>query len=105
MFFSTGKNCTLISGQQLENGRYTVAFVAFNLDQPSLRSQDVQVEVFVGLDYCFVDITPSEYLITLKADEVNVGDPVVEINATSTCGGVGDIIYNITSQMVKPGKL
>ena len=105
VLFFLGGNCTLASSQQLDNGRYTVSFVAFNPDQESLLSQPVEVEVFVGGDYCFVDITPNGYEETLKVDEVNATDPIVDFDAVSTCGGnTGDIVFNITSQELQPGK-
>ena len=97
-----GESCTLANSQQLDNGRYRVALVAFNPDQESLLSQPVEVDVFVGGDYCFVDITPNGFEETRKVDDVIAGDPIVDFDAE--CGGSTEgIVFNITSQELQPG--
>ena len=98
-------DCTLYNKQDLPSGRYDASVIAYNVENESLRSLRAQVTIFVGRDSCFVYFPQDQYPLTLITDTVISDEPVIEINATSTCeGGSGDIEYNITSQTYQNGK-
>ncbi len=97
-------NCTLYNKQDLPSDRYDASIVAYNVEDESLRSQPAQVTIFVGTESC-IEIPEDQYELILKTGAVMTGEPVIDINATSTCeGDSGDIEYNITSQTFQSGK-
>lgn len=104
---NTGKICTITSAKPIPtdlSDPYTVIVLAYNPDQESLRKPDSEatVNVFVGAVLCFVEADPDQYAETYKVGEVSMGNPVVNISASSSCPG--DIRFNITEQTLIPGK-
>ena len=63
------------------------------------------MNIFVGQEYCFVNIDPKEYSETFRVDDVYPGVDLVVVMASSTCGGYStdaDILFEITQQMLQP---
>lgn len=110
-FIHTGTTCMLYAKTFLDpnlSDPYTLILSAYNPDNTSLVSDrsEASVLVYIGDSFCLIDMDPEEYMVTLEAKDVTMGEPVVVINASSSCGDnyYGDVGFNITNQMYYAGE-
>ncbi|XP_072039292.1 cadherin EGF LAG seven-pass G-type receptor 2-like [Amphiura filiformis] len=101
---SNGITCTLVTAQRLEfqPEPHTLNITAYNPDKPDLIIDDssIEVRVFVTDTACFVDITPGNFIVRHKQGDVSAGVPVIDVDATSTCGD--DPVFEINNQELSP---
>ncbi|XP_072039289.1 cadherin EGF LAG seven-pass G-type receptor 2-like [Amphiura filiformis] len=106
MFYvsSNGVTCTLVTAQRLEfqPEPHILNITAYNPDKPDLIIDDssIEVRVFVTDTTCFVDITPGGFIVRHKQSDVTDDVPVINVDATSTCGD--DPVFEINNQELSP---
>ncbi|XP_072039290.1 uncharacterized protein [Amphiura filiformis] len=106
MFYvsSNGVTCTLVTAQRLEFQAepHILNITAYNPDKPDLIIDDssIEVRVFVTDTTCFVDITPGGFIVRYKQSDVTDDVPVINVDATSTCGD--DPVFEINNQELSP---
>ncbi|XP_072050361.1 cadherin EGF LAG seven-pass G-type receptor fmi-1-like [Amphiura filiformis] len=105
---SDGAVCTVFTQGIVpvrQAGPYVITVQAYNPDRPELVGNSIAtISIYVTADLCLVIIDPTDYFSKVEVGNINAGEEVVKVLASSPCG-VDGLVYNVIKQTLAPTPL